>query len=187
MVQPPEETKCFENEDTSRNRKRTAHLDTDSRLTSTRTYSNRMMSSRSCRSELDLVSIGENNREKLLAAFLPDIRRVHSKMSYEHRVRPFNLNHERLKSVQIRAKTAGDARQLRETRNETLGRGRQAASNITPRPAWIVKDVPVNAIHDRLYPGEGPTMYAYVKRQQWDYRDRRPGMKRVLPKRSHTK
>lgn len=148
----------------------------------------RMYSSRSCRSELDLASISEANREKLLDAFLPDIRRVHARMSFEHRTRPFNLNHEGLKNVQIRAKTAaGEQRFLREHRDETLGRGRKAASNITPRPAWVVKDVSINAVHERLFPGEGPTMYAYVKRQQWDYIDRRPGMKRVLPKRSHTK
>lgn len=168
-------------------------LGSSSRQTSTRSESKnsknskRMNSSRSCRSEMDLVSMGEQNRERLLDAFLPDIRRVHARMSYEHRVRPFNLNHEGLKNVQIRAKTAGEPRYLREHRDETLGRGRKAASNITPRPAWLVKDVPVNAVQDRLFPGEGPAMYAYVKRQQWDYIDRRTGMKRVLPKRTHTK
>jgi hypothetical protein len=142
--------------------------------------------SNKCRSALDLESISEQNRERLLDAFLPDIRRIHSRMGYEYRVRPFNLNHERLKSVQIRAKTAWDYRHLREHCDETLGHGGKAATSITPRPAWVAKELPVNSMNDKLFPEEGPSMCAYVKRQLWDYRDRRY-MQRATPKRSHNK
>lgn len=140
----------------------------------------------SCRSALDLGSINEQNRERLLDAFLPDIRRVHSRMGFEYRVRPFNLNQERLKSVQIRAKTAWDYRHLREHSDETLGHGGKAATSITPRPAWVAKELPVNSMNDKLFPEEGPAMYAYVKTQLWDYKDKRY-MQRATPKRAHNK
>ena len=141
---------------------------------------------KSCYSALDLRSIGEQNRERLLDAFLPDIRQIHSRMGYEYRVRPFNLNQEKLKSVQIRAKTAWDYRYLREHPDQTLGHGGKAATSITPRPAWVVKELPVNSMNDNLFPEEGPTMCAYIKRPLWYYKDRRY-MQRATPKRSHNK
>lgn len=139
---------------------------------------------KSCRSEIDMTMMNEQNRERLIEAFLPDLRKNHTRMGYLHRVRPFNLNQERLKTVQIRAKTASNSRDLREHSNISLGRGRKAANSTTPRPKWAVKPIPMNSANDSLCPDAPPQMVAFVKRQQWNYRDGRLSLNRPLPKRS---
>ena len=137
--------------------------------------------SRSCRSELDMRLMSERNREKLLDAFLPDIRHIHTRMGYTHRVSPFNLNRENLKTVQIRAKTAWyNQRELREHPNVTLGSGSKAANSVTPRPAWGYKALPINHMNDRLFPYDVQNYSAYVKRQRWDTDLR--GSERPLPR-----
>lgn len=142
---------------------------------------------KSCRSELDMTVMNENNRERLIEAFLPDLRKNHTRMGYIHRVRPFNLNQEKLKTVQIRAKTASYNRDLREHSNMSLGRGRKAANSTTPRPKWAVKPIPMNSANDRLCPDVPPQTLAFVKRQQWNYSDGRSFLDRPLPKRSPDK
>lgn len=139
---------------------------------------------KSCRSEIDMALMSEQNREKLIEAFLPDLRRNHTRMGYLHRVRPFNLNQENLKTVQIRAKTASYNRDLREHSDVSLGCGRKAANSTMPRPRWAVKSLPVNSANDTLFPDAPPQMVAFVKRQQWNYSDGRISLDRPLPKRS---
>lgn len=139
---------------------------------------------KSCRSEIDMTLMSEQNREKLIDAFLPDLRKNHTRMGYLHRVRPFNLNRENLKTVQIRAKSLSYNRDLREHSEMSLGFGRKAANSTTPRPRWAVKPLPVNSANDRLCPDEPPQMVAFVKRQQWNYSDKRVSLDRALPKRS---
>ncbi|CAH3044986.1 unnamed protein product [Porites evermanni] len=139
---------------------------------------------KSCRSEIDMTLMSEQNREKLIEAFLPDLRKNHTRMGYLHRVRPFNLNQENLKTVQIRAKSLSYNRDLREHSDMSLGCGRKAANSTTPRPRWAVKPLPVNSANDRLCPEEPPQMVAFVKRQQWNYSDKRASLDRALPKRS---
>ena len=139
---------------------------------------------KSCRSEIDMSLMSEHNREKLIEAFLPDLRKNHTRMGYLHRVRPFNLNQEKLKTVQIRAKTASNSRDLREHSDISLGCGRKAANSTTPRPCWAVKPLPVNSANDTLFPDAPPQMIAFVKRQQWNYNDGRLLLDRPLPKRS---
>lgn len=129
--------------------------------------------------------MSEQNREKLIEAFLPDLRKNHTRMGYSHRVRPFNLNQEKLKTVQIRAKTSSYNRDLREHSDVSLGCGRKAANSTTPRPRWAVKPLPVNSANDTLiFPDAPPQMIAFVKRQQWNYIDGRISHDRPLPKRS---
>lgn len=139
---------------------------------------------KSCRSEIDMTLMSEQNREKLIEAFLPDLRKNHTRMGYSHRVRPFNLNQEKLKTVQIRAKTSSYNRDLREHSDVSLGCGRKAANSTTPRPRWAVKPLPVNSANDTLFPDAPPQMIAFVKRQQWNYIDGRISHDRPLPKRS---
>ena len=139
---------------------------------------------KSCRSEIDMTLMSEQNRDKLIEAFLPDLRKNHTRMGYLHRVRPFNLNQENLKTVQIRAKSLSYNRDLREHSEMSLGCGRKAANSTTPRPRWAVKPLPVNSANDRLCPDEPPQMVAFVKRQQWNYSDKRASLDRALPKRS---
>ena len=140
---------------------------------------------KSHRSEIDMTMMNEQNRERLIEAFLPDLRKNHTRMGYMHRGRPFNLNQEKLKTVQIRAKTASYKRDLREHSDVSLGCGRKAAANsTTPRPRWAVKPLPMNSANDRLCPDVPPQMVAFVKRQQWNYSDGRSSLHRPLPKRS---
>ena len=139
---------------------------------------------KSCRSEIDMTLMSEQNRDKLIEAFLPDLRKNHTRMGYLHRVRPFNLNQENLKTIQIRAKTASYNRDLREHSDISLGCGRKAANSTTPRPRWSVKPLPVSSANDRLCPDAPPQMVAFVKRQQWNYSDGRTSLDRPLPKRS---
>ena len=139
---------------------------------------------KSCRSEIDMTLMSEQNREKLIEAFLPDLRKNHTRMGYLHRVRPFNLNQENLKTIQIRAKTASYDRDLREHCDTSLGCGRKAANSTNPWPRWAVKPLPVNSANDRLCPDVSPQMVAFVKRQQWNYSDARTSLDRPLPKRS---
>ncbi|KAL9971174.1 hypothetical protein ACROYT_G023665 [Oculina patagonica] len=139
---------------------------------------------KSCRSEIDMTLMNEQNREKLIETFLPDLRKNHTRMGFLHRVRPFNLNQEKLKTVQIRAKTASYNRDLREHSDISFGCGRKAANSITPRPRWAVKPIPMNSANDRLCPDAPPQMVAFVKRQQWNYSDGRLSLDRPLPKRS---
>lgn len=142
---------------------------------------------KSCRSELDMTVMNEHNRERLIEAFLPDLRKNHTRMGYIHRVQPFNLNQEKLRTVQIRAKTASYNRDLREHSNISLGRGRKAANSTTPRPKWAVKPIPMNSSNDRLCPDITPQTVAFVKRHQWSYSDGRSFLDRPLPKRSPDK
>lgn len=142
---------------------------------------------KSCRSEIDMLLMSEQNREKLIEAFLPDLRKNHTRMGYLHRVLPFNLNQEKLKTVQIRAKTASYNRDLREHSDISLGCGRKAANSTTPRPRWAVKPLPINSANDTLFPDVPPQMTAFVKRQQWNYSDGRIFLDRPLPKRSTDK
>ncbi|KAJ7393373.1 hypothetical protein OS493_006344 [Desmophyllum pertusum] len=142
---------------------------------------------KSCRSEIDMTVMNEQNRDRLIEAFLPDLRKNHTRMGYLHRVRPFNMNQEKLKTVQIRAKTASYNRDLREHSNRSLGCGRKAANSTTPRPKWAVKPIPMNSANDRLCPDAPPQMVAFVKRQQWNYSDGRLSLDRPLPKRSFDK
>ena len=139
---------------------------------------------KSCRSEMNLTEMNIHNRDKLIEAFLPDLRRQHIRMGFTHRVRPFNLNQEKLKTVQIRAKTASYDRDLREHSDISLGLGRKAANNTTPNATWAVKPLPVNTANDRLCPDDSPRLLAFVKRQHWNYSDGRLMLKRPLPKRS---
>lgn len=139
---------------------------------------------KSCRSEIDMSVMDGQNRERLIEAFLPDLRKNHTRMGYLHRGRPFNLNQEKLKTVQIRAKTASYNRDLREHSDVSLGCGRKAANSTTPRPRWAVKPLPMNSANDRLCPDAPPQMVAFVKRQLWNYSDGRSCLYRPLPKRS---
>lgn len=139
---------------------------------------------KSCRSEIDMTLMSEQNREKLIEAFLPDLRKNHARMGFLHRVRPFNLNQEKLKTVQIRSKTASYNRDLREHSDISLGCGKKAANSTTPRPRWAVKPIPMNSANDRLCPDAPPPMVTFVKRQQWNYSDGRLCLDRPLPKRS---
>lgn len=144
-----------------------------SRLThtrsTTRTHGVTSRMTESSRSELDMSLISDRNREKLIDAFLPDIRRIHTRMGYTLKVNPFNLNQEKLKTVQIRAKTSFyNHRDLRENRNVTLGSGSKAANSVTPRPSWGYKSLPMNHTNDKLFPNDTQSFSAYVKRQRWD-------------------
>lgn len=139
---------------------------------------------KSCRSEMNMSLLSENNREKLIKTFLPDLRKNHTRMAYCYRVQPFNLNQEKLKTVQIRAKTASYNRDLREHKEISLGHGRKAANSTSPRPCWTVKPLPLNSANDSLFPDAPPHMAVFVKRQEWNFRDGRISLKRPLPKRS---
>lgn len=164
-----------------------SELPTSYMLRSQTTTASTQRRTKSCRSELDMSLMNEQNREKLIEAFLPDIRRIHARMGYSHRVRPFNLNQEKLKTVQIRAKTSWLRSELREHSDHTLGSGAKAANSTTPRPAWDVKELPINSVNDRLFPGDTPVLTAYVKRQDWNYKDLRSSLDRPLPKTTRDK
>ena len=142
---------------------------------------------KSCRSKIDMSLLNENNREKLLAAFLPDLRKNHTRMGYLYRVQPFNLNQEKLRTVQIRAKTAPSNRDLCEHKYGLLGYGRKAANSTTPRPCWAVKPLPFNSANDALFRDATPQMIVYVKQQKWNFSDGREFLDRPLPKRSTDK
>ena len=142
------------------------------------------------RSELDMSSMSEQNREKLLETFLPDIRRIHARMGYTQPVRPFNLNQENLKTVQLRAKTRGSVTRramLREHSEFALGSGVKAANSTLPQPAWDVKELQINGMNDRLFPGQAQALTAYVKKQDWSYKDLRNLLDRPLPKKTRDK
>ena len=108
-------------------------------------------------------------------------------MGYLYRVQPFNLNQEKLRTVQIRAKTAPSNRDLREHKYGLLGYGKKAANSTTPRPCWAVKPLPFNSANEALFRDATPQMIVYVKQQKWNFSDGREFLDRPLPKRSNDK
>ena len=148
---------------------------------STRVRSQMCSRTKSYRSEMDITDMSERNKTKLLDIFLPDIRRLHTRIGYTQRVNSFNLNQENLKTVQLRGKTAWcKERQLKEHRDVTLGSGRKAANSVSPRPCWGYKSLPIYYMNDRLFSNNGQSYSAYVKRQLWASDMR--GSERPLPR-----
>jgi len=118
-------------------------------------------------SKLDIKSIEASNRTKLLRAFLPDIQRTHAQMGYRHRVLPFSLTEQRLKTVQIVRRPLETWRPVAEA-PKRLPQGRKAANEVEPRPKWVAKPLPVN---EKLFINPNEVFTTYVRRYPWIYRE----------------